>query len=219
MFTHILRYLESERKHGVAIKEEKVIALAFADDLTVIINDARSAQRILNTVDKHARSIGLLFKPPKCTSLSIKSGSTDTKRVFQLNGTEIHTIEAGPTKFLGLNIYSKHQKANSARYLQTKMEELMMKVDRLPIRGHYKLQVYEHYITACLRFDLTVCDVSQSNLDLLDTMVRKFCRKWCRMPPTAHVGFMFHSSGINIPMPSTHLQNWTRVPSVFTFLA
>ena len=202
VFEHVLRYLESERDHGIAIKQEKIISLAFADDLTVVVKDARSTQRILNKLDSYARAIGLHFKPAKCISLSIKSGTTDPSRVFKLNGTDIKTLEAGPTKFLGLNIYPKNQNANSARYLQSKIEELLAKVDHLPIRGQYKLQVYERYVTACLRFDLTVCDVSQSNIDLLDRLVRKYCKKWCRMPPSAHTGFMFHSSGINIPLPS-----------------
>ena len=78
----------------------------------------------------------------------------------------------------------------------------MKKVDALPIRGLYKLQIYERYVTACLRFDLAVHDVSESRLENLDRTVRKFARKWCSMPPSTHVGMLFHSSGLNLTEPS-----------------
>ena len=156
VFSHILRYLESESHHGVAIKEEKIVSLAFADDLTVIVKDARSAQRILNTLDKHANNIGLVFKPGKCSSLSVSGGKTDKTRSFKLRDSVLQRIEDTPTKFLGLNIYQKHQKANSARYLHSKLNALLQRVDKLPIRGQYKLELYDRYVSACVRFDLTV---------------------------------------------------------------
>ena len=99
-------------------------------------------------------------------------------------------------------VYHKHQNANAAKHLETKLEALMEKVNALPIRGLYKLQIYERYITACLRFDLSVHDVSTSRLEELDRIVRKLSRKWCAMPPSAHVSMIFHSAGLDITEPS-----------------
>ena len=105
-------------------------------------------------------------------------------------------------KFLGLHIYSKFQNANSAKHVTSKLRQLLTKVDKLPIRGQFEVHIHDRYITSCVRFDLTVCDLAQSNLDYLDTLVRTFIRKWCGMPQSTHIGHMFHSSGVGMDLPS-----------------
>ena len=202
LFNQILLYLRTEKHHGVCIKDEQISALAFADDLTIVCNNARSAQRILNAVSSKLESNGLVIKPSKCFSLSIKSGCFDQSRKFALNGVDFENISQASMKFLGLNIYCKNQRANSAKYLQSKLSTLLNQVDRLPIRGQYKLEIYDGYVTSCLRFDLSVCEVAQSNLEALDRMVRKFLKKWCKMPQSSHTGHLYHSSGLNVDLPS-----------------
>ena len=78
----------------------------------------------------------------------------------------------------------------------------MGKIDKLPIRGAYKIDIYDRYVTSCIRFDLQVCDVARSNLEELDSKVRTYLRKWCRMPPSTHIGHTFHSMGLDICLPS-----------------
>ena len=202
VFNQILRYLDSEKQHGVAIKEEKVHALAFADDLTLVCKDARSAQRIITSVNSKLKSVGLNIKPAKCFSLSLKSGCVDRHRTFLLDGTPFKSILEEPMKFLGLRIFHKHQAANSAKYLSTKLNTLLKEVDRLPLRGQYKLEIYHRYVTACVRFDLQVCDMAKSSLDSLDITVRNYLRKWCRMPKSTHIAHAFHSWGLNLDLPS-----------------
>ena len=68
--------------------------------------------------------------------------------------------------------------------------------------GQYKVDIYDRYLCSCVRFDLQVCDMSQSSLEDLDTLVRKFIRRWCRMPQSTHIGHVLHSSGLNIELPS-----------------
>ena len=133
LFNQILLYLRTEKQHGVSIKEEKISSLAFADDLTLVCDNARSAQRILNAVSSKLESNGLLIKPSKCYSLSLKSGCFDQSRKFSLNGVNFENINNAPMKFLGLNIYNKHQKANSSKYLQSKLSTLLDQVDKRPI--------------------------------------------------------------------------------------
>ena len=105
-------------------------------------------------------------------------------------------------KFLGLHIFCKNQQSNAAKHLHAKLDSLLHCVDNLPLRGAYKFQIYDTYITACLRFDLTVSEVSHSQLENLDRKVRKHLRKWSGMIPSAHTGHLFHSKGLNIQLPS-----------------
>ena len=50
VFSQCLKYLETEKSHGIAFKEEPVVSLAFADDLTLICKNPKSAQRIMTNL-------------------------------------------------------------------------------------------------------------------------------------------------------------------------
>ena len=202
VFNHCIRYLATEKKHGLPLKDEQVLSLAFADDLTVLCKDARSMQRILNSLRLKLEKLNLFLKPSKCSSLSLKGGSFDESRIFKLGDTNIETIRDSPAKFLGMEVYSKNQQSNAGKHVTEKLETLLAKVDALPLRGQYKCDIYDRYVTACLRFDLTVYDVAPSVLEMLDRSVRNHLRKWIRMPPSTHLAIASHSKGLNIEFPS-----------------
>ena len=105
-------------------------------------------------------------------------------------------------KFLGSMVYPKHQKSQAACHLEEKLSSLMRQIDQLPLRGTYKAQIYSKYVSACMRFELSVHDISQSNLQGLDVTVNKFIRRWFKLPKSTHIGFVLHSKGLDIPQPS-----------------
>ena len=105
VFNQVLKYLNSEKKHGLSLKNQDVISLAFADDLTLTCKDARSAQRILNNVEEKLSKINLVIKSSKCFTYSLKSGCFDKTRKFKVRGTPVDNIDDKPMKFLGQNIF------------------------------------------------------------------------------------------------------------------
>ena len=105
-------------------------------------------------------------------------------------------------KFLGLHIFSRHQFANSAKHLESKLEDLLAKVDQMPLRAAYRIDIYKSYVLSCIRFDLAVCEIWPTRLEALDRIVRKQIRKWIKMAPSAHTGHLFHSAGLDLPLPS-----------------
>ena len=79
---------------------------------------------------------------------------------------------------------------------------MLQSVDQLPLRAAYKVEIYRSYVLSCIRFDLTVCEISPSRLEALDRAVRKYLRKWIKMIPSAHAGHLFHSDGLDVHLPS-----------------
>ena len=202
VFRQCLMYLETEKSYGIAFKEEPIVSLAFADDLTLVCRNPKTAQRIMTNLSNKMEKMNLFLKPAKCCSLSLKSGSFDRTRTFSLQGQEIGTIADSPMKFLGSMVYPKHQKSKAADHLEGKLSSLMRQVDSLPLRGSYKAQIYSDYVSACMRFDLSVHDISQTKLHDLDVLVNTFIRRWFKMPRSTHIGFVLHSKGLDIPQPS-----------------
>ena len=147
-------------------------------------------------------SMHLKLKPAKCYSLSMKSGAFDKSWAFTLHDHQIATIEQSPMKFLGCMVYPQHQKSQAASHMEEKLQGFMDRVDSLPLRGSYKTRIYAQYISACLRFDLSIHDVTETRLHGLDVIVQKSLRSWLKVPKSTHIGIAFHSEGLDIPLPS-----------------
>ena len=58
----------------VMINNERVITLPYADDLCLITQDLRTQQCLINQINSHIQSMGMLLKPSKCRAFSIQAG-------------------------------------------------------------------------------------------------------------------------------------------------
>ena len=67
---------KSEKNSEADIKKKKtpVITTPFADDFNVISRNQNQHQKLLTDIETKAKTMGLIFKPGKCRSLSIVSG-------------------------------------------------------------------------------------------------------------------------------------------------
>ena len=74
VFNPILQFLQENSKFGYKIQEEKFITLPFAEDFCLITTDKRSHQEMIKQIDEHINSMGMMLKPSKCGSFSLKGG-------------------------------------------------------------------------------------------------------------------------------------------------
>ena len=126
MVCHLFKHIVDIRKHGYYIdKDTPVISTPFADDFNVISTNARTHQRLLNNVEKFAKSMNLVLEPRKCKSLSICSGSSKIV-TFHLTKSDIPSIHDSPEKFLGSTIsFSGKQKDTLSTSLPTKLQSAL----------------------------------------------------------------------------------------------
>ena len=82
------------------------------------------------------------------------------------------------------------------------MSSTLSKIDNLPIRGSYKLKLYEIYATPRLRFPLTVHDLTTRGLEKMDVLVKQFVKKLLKIPRTANIDMLQHSKERSLRLPS-----------------
>ena len=96
-----------------------IITTPFADDFNLISRNRKQHQNLLSDVEQKAQSMGLMFKPKKCRSLSISSGKVVNVKFVLTDPSDINTkvhietVQERPHKFLGSTI----TKMNSPKYI------------------------------------------------------------------------------------------------------
>ncbi|PIK62888.1 polyprotein [Apostichopus japonicus] len=152
VFNLILQYIETKRDAiGVPYKANKIISLAYADDLT-LCTQRQSLQKLLNELNTLMLNIGLKLKAKKCVTFSLTSGIFAPHRVFKLGEEQLKTIEEKPMKFLGCYIFPKYQSSRAFQMIERNIKDQMKTIDALPIRGEYKLRIWKQYSSAAFLF-------------------------------------------------------------------
>ena len=90
----ILKWIQHSAHHGYYFRDRPIITLAFADYLTLCLENKRTAQRQLLEVDNATKSVGLTLKPKTCKSLSFYSGKLSDAS-FKLQDEIIENINNG----------------------------------------------------------------------------------------------------------------------------
>ena len=197
----ILKFLETKKRFGYKFRGNSINTLAYADDISLIFSNQRSAQRLLNEIDTLFTKMGLQLKPEKCKSLSIVKGCAKDVS-FAINGTKIDNIKGDKFKFLGSTVFSSNQLSNVSNCITQELTVSLNKIDKLPLRGSYKVQLYTVNVIPKLRFQLTVHSLTSSALSKLDQLVKNFTRKWLKIPSSTTFDHIAHPQGMNIRLPT-----------------
>ena len=121
--------------HGYIIDDKEIkekttiITTPFADDFNLISRNKKQHQALLSDVEEKAKSMGLIFKPKKCRSLSISSGRVENVS-FVLSDpndnnlkTHIQTTHEKPHKFLGSQVTKSNSPNDYFQYLKKALEQ------------------------------------------------------------------------------------------------
>ena len=208
VFNPILQFLTENSKFGYKLQEEKFITLPFADDFCLITTDRRTHQRMIKQIDDHINSMGMMLKPAKCRSFSIKGGKA-AKEIFKINDHPVPSIEDEEQKFLGRVLFYSGKSSECSQFLKENIMQRIENLDKTAIRPEFKLEIYQIYILPSIRFLLTVHDLPLSHLTKLDTMVDQFLKKWAGLPRCAtnailHIDTALHIKKISTLYKETH---------------
>ena len=198
VFNPLLEYLKSESKHGYKLNNcTNVISTPFADDFNVITSHSRAHQRILTNVENFAKSMNLVLEPTKCKSLSICSGSSKVIE-FKLNDGIISSIATSPEKFLGAQITFSGKQSEIFTFIKQNVMEVLDNVDNSLVRDEYKMSIFTKYVLPALRFKLSVHEITNTNLKLLDNIVDKKLKQWLHIPPSGTRAILHSKEGLGV---------------------
>ena len=172
---------------------------AYADDLTLIAKDPKSAEDMLHTFERFLSwSVTMKAKPAKCRSLAFgKTPETSTMSPFDpeltIHGEQIPFIHKEPMKFLGQYIYKDLSDQEVRKQVSNKLVQMLQKTDRDPVPNTGKLWIYEHLILAKVSWEFTVYCFPLSFVKALSTQVLKFLKKWAGLAHCANTSVLFRS--------------------------
>ena len=93
-------------------------------------------------------------------------------------------------------------------FLYEKFEAKLKNIDSCFLRGEYKLNIYSRYALISMRYHLSVHDLHTTHLTQLDSLARKYLKKWLHIPSHGASDIaIFHPYLLNIKTPSQLYQD------------
>jgi hypothetical protein len=124
--------------------------------------------------------MGLVLKPRKCKSLSIKAGCSAVKE-FRLGDYSMKSTKDDPyMKFLGGYITYKGKGVPSL--IKKKMERGLENIDKCLVCDERKVRIYKEYFLPTNRFILSIHDLTKTDLGKLDALANRYLKSWLGMP-------------------------------------
>lgn len=189
---------------GYTIRDQRINALAYADDIVLFASSAIGLQRLLRTAEDEARIYGLEFNSSKCLAMSIqvagkeKKYKISTASSFKVNGEFIKQL--GPTegfRYLGIKISPMGTEKPGG-----KLENELANVTKAPLKPQQRLKILRCFLIPRFYHRLVLSGSRLKVLKALDRQVRIAVRKWLRLPKDTPLGY-FHASckegGLGIP--------------------
>ena len=99
-------------------------------------------------------------------------------------------------------MFSSRQLSNVSNALHQELAAKLNKIDKLPLRGSYKVQLYTVNVIPKLRFQLTVHSLTNFALTKLDQLVKNCIRKWLKIPSSTTFDPISHPQGMHIRLPT-----------------
>jgi hypothetical protein len=142
--------------------------------------------------------MGLVLKPRKCKSLSIKAGCSAAKE-FKLGDYTMASIRDDPyMKFLGGYITYKGKGVPSL--IKGKMESGHGNIDKCLVRDEHKARIYKEYFLPANFFILSIHDLTKTDLGKLDALANRYLKSWLGMPQRG--SFLPVHSGLGMEVKS-----------------
>jgi hypothetical protein len=180
-FNPILEKLESLRlTKGLNHLGLRHITLPFADDFNLLTGHKVTNQNIIKEIVGWATLMGLVLKPRKCKSLSIKAGCSAVVK-FSLGDYAMVSIKQDPyMKFLGGFINYDGKGVPQLIYGKKKMGHENIK--SCLVLDEHKVRIYKEYFLPANCFILSIHDLTKTDLKELDDLTHRYLKSWLGMP-------------------------------------
>lgn len=162
---------------------QQVTVLAYADDLTIIVESIEQMQLALQTAVTTASSIGLSFNPKKCSTLTIKKGKV-IPATFQLQGENITALKKGE-HYQHLGVPTGVEVRQTPYETVEQMFSDIRLIDNSLLTPWQKCEVVASFILPRVDFILRAGTVQKTILNSLDKFVKRIAKGWLNLPQRA----------------------------------
>jgi hypothetical protein len=217
-FNPLLQYLKNfEEKYGyeMVVKDEnyqiieskRMLTTPFADNFNLLTGHKTRYQKIQDDLQSKTTTMGLVFKPKKCRTMSICGGKPSEvdftlEECSEQNVTRrvvLKSLKAEPHKFLGQTLTFRNTAKDHFEFLMELLSNKMRNLDEVSVRSEYKVATYDRY----LRYHLSIHNIHQTHLDQLDMVANRYLKKWAGIPARGCTNLsLFHPYLMGLKTPS-----------------
>ena len=183
----------------------------FADDASIVTGTEQENQILLSAFTRWCTYADMIIRVDKCTTFGIKkfhSVSRQYQPKLYVNNEKIPPVELEKSfKYLGRYFnFSMNDEMHKKEILDL-INDLMEKINLLPLHPKYKLQLYRYYVLSKVSWHFTISDISTTWVkENVDNIVNSYIRLWLEVPISGCIDLYMLSKdkyGLNILEPST----------------
>ena len=149
---------------------------AFMDDTTILSSKESTTRKLISFMDDQMIWLRIKFKPQKSRSLSLRRGKLNQDVNFEIDGQRIPTVTDLPVKSLGCWYDESMKDTNQVKETSKTLQEGLLKIDRCPLQGKYKVLCLQHVFIQMLLWPL-VYEISTSAVEKMEAKINKYTRK------------------------------------------
>ena len=120
---------------------------------------------------------------------------------FKVGGGHNNNIKSKATAFLGSTI--GHNSRTSQKIASKEILDLfstaLTHLDCAPIRGDYKIWIYQWYLVPSLHYKLAVIVVAKTTVNKMNAMATKYVKRWLGLTRSTSVAIIHHLAVLDIP--------------------
>ncbi|KAG8227904.1 hypothetical protein J437_LFUL019369 [Ladona fulva] len=169
---------------GYQLGKEKLVILAYADDIVLMAKSAGALHQILHSVSTAATWSGLSFKPRKCASLHLdctKGRRQLLPSSFDIQGRAMRTLKEGESyKYLGAPL-GWHVTATPTEAIATLKDEIRA-ISNSNLAPWQKLDATRTFLLPKLEYPMRISDFPKGALNELEKQLYTAGRSWMWLP-------------------------------------
>ena len=196
---------------GEITESKRIITTPFADDFNLLTGHKTRHQTLQDDLQSKTASMGLVFKPKKCRTMSVCGGKPSQVEFSLLEVSEqnvsrrvvLKSLKDEPHKFLGQTLTFRNTAKDHFEFLLELLSTKMKNLDEVSVRSEYKLATYDRYLLPSLRYHLSIHNIHQTHLDQLDMAANRCLKKWAGIPTRGCTNLsLFHPYLLGLKTPS-----------------
>jgi hypothetical protein len=169
-------------ENKVVIKSQRVITTPFADDFNLMTGHKLRHQTLQDDLQSKTASMGLVFKPKKCRTMSICAGKPcqvdfTLQEVSEDNVSRkvvLKSLKDEPHKFLGQTLTFRNTAKDHFELLIELLSTKLKHLDEVSVRNEYKIATNDRYLLPSLRYHLSIHNIHKTHLDQLDMVANRY---------------------------------------------
>lgn len=183
-----------DHQNGLPIGDQRVAAVAYADDLLIMGPSEIEVQHTLNAVLDFLARRGLEINVNKCTALSTgrvprkKKLFVHSKPLFNIHNRPVPCIDiSSQFKYLGKNYNSQGQEKLTAADLGP----ILSRLHTAPLKPFQKFTILSKHLLPKFLWDLQYFGITKCTLRDCDLAVRAAARQILHLPKTTTTAFFY----------------------------